>query len=173
MANIKFVFVVRLSASQHLASDCPINLHQGIAPRAAMHPSFSRWMNSASAVNRNLQLPLSLSLKIRRRGMQKISFVVLVLNDYNVIPTPGRSLGEIPLQHFSFYGGAARREKKLRRPSARNGAEMSGERASERATGSTDGWMDVRCILPRASIDLPSSLPYIPSHKGQSPRIEV
>ena len=31
--------------------------------------------------------------------------------------------------------------------------------------------MDVTCILPRASIDLPSSLPY--ENKGQSPTIEV
>ena len=145
MARIKFVFVVRLSARQHLASDCLINLHQGIA-RVVMHPSISRWMNSASAVNRNLQLPLSLCRKLKAN-------VSLRCNPYSLAISWGNP---IALQHFSFYGGAARREKKLRRPSARNGAEMSGKRASD----GLDGWMDVTCILPRASIDLPP-----PSHR--------
>ena len=55
----------------------------------------------------------------------------------------------IALQHFSFYEGAARREKKLRRPSARNGAEMSGKRASD----GLDGWMDGCYMYPPSRLD--------------------
>ena len=74
----------------------------------------------------------------------------------------------IALQHFSFYEGAARREKKLRRPSARNGAEMSGKRASD----GLDGWMDGCYMYPPSRLDrfalafaTPSSLPYENKHK--------
>ena len=149
MASIKFVFVVRLSASQHLASDCPINPHQGVA-RGDASVIFSL-DELCKRCQQEFATPFISVQKIESKCFFTMQSLLW-----------GDLLGGNPiaLQHFSFYEGAARREKKLRRPSARNGAEMSGKRARERATGSTDGWMDVTCILPRASIDLPP-----PSHR--------